>query len=225
MRAPRPHRTEPVSGPARLIGMLKVTLRKTMSAALLTASLATLSVACDGQHSAADAPHPSGSSGAPSATTSAPPATPSTSGPGSAPASTPASGPPSGTSAPGSPSGGTPRVVYFSTARVTAGSHQVLHSRADVDRFARTFAASAPKVAAGIESAGAKADFTHDALVGWTASTGCSMATAASLEISGNRLMLKVDHPKPPPECLTDNRVVAVFEVARDRVPAHPAFG
>jgi hypothetical protein len=207
--------------------MLTVTLRKTMSAALLTASLATLSVACDGQHSAADAPNPSGSSGAPSATTSAPPATPSTSGTDSAPASTPPSGPPSTTSAPGSPGGGTAtnRVVYFSTARVTAGSHQVLHSRAEVDRFARTFAASAPKVAAGIESAGAKADFTHDVLVGWTASTGCSVATAASLEISGNRLTLKVDHPKPPPECLTDNRVVAVFEVTRDRVPQHPSFG
>lgn len=207
--------------------MLTVTLRKTMSAALLTASLATLSVACGGHHSTADAPSPGGGSSAPTATTTAPPATPSTSGPGSAPASTPPSGAPSTTSAPGSPGGGsdTSRVVYFSTARVTAGSHQVLHSRADVDRFARTVAVSAPKVAAGIESAGAKADFTHDVLVGWTASTGCSIATAASLQISGNRLMLKVDHPKPAPECLTDNRVVAVFEVPRDRVPEHPAFG
>lgn len=207
------------------MAMLTVTFRRTVSATLLAASLTTLSVACGEEQSATGAP---------------PASSPSSAGsPGGAGADGRASGAPapsgttpSGTAPSGTaPSGatgttGTSRVVYFSSsARVVAGKHEVLHDRGDVERFAASVAARDPKTAAAVTASADRTDFSSRVLVGWTASTGCSAATSAALRISGNTLTPTADQPIPPPECLTDFRVTAVFEVLRTRMPEHPVFG
>jgi hypothetical protein len=118
------------------------------------------------------------------------------------------------------------RVVYFSaTPRGRADGHQVLHDQAEVVRYAAAFSAQDPQAQAQIVAAGRSTDFTRQVLVGWTATTGCSMATAAALAVSGDRLELRVSQPEPPPECFVAYRVSVVFQVARERMPARPVFG
>jgi hypothetical protein len=117
------------------------------------------------------------------------------------------------------------RVAYFSSsARVTAGVHEVLHDQDDVARFAGKVAANDPKVKDAIVAGARPTDFSRRVLVGWTATTGCSAATAATLTVSGKRLTVQVSQPKPPPECLVAFRMTAVFEVPKERVPAQPVF-
>jgi hypothetical protein len=117
------------------------------------------------------------------------------------------------------------RVAYFSSSvRVVAGVREVMHGQADVARFAGKAAANDPEVRDGIVAGARTTDFSRRVLVGWTATTGCSAATAAMLTVSGNRLSVQVSQPKPPPECLVDFRVTAVFEVPKEHVPAQPVF-
>jgi hypothetical protein len=117
------------------------------------------------------------------------------------------------------------RVTYFSSsARATAGVHEVLHSRAEVEQFAGKIAANDPKAKDGIVAGAQATDFSQRVLVGWTATTGCSAATEAMLTVSGDRLKLQVSQPRPPPECLAAFRVAVVFEVPKERVPAQPVF-
>ncbi|SHK95702.1 hypothetical protein SAMN05216499_102175 [Actinacidiphila paucisporea] len=126
------------------------------------------------------------------------------------------------------PSGGAAvdRVVFFSAApKGPTDGHQVLHDRAEVERYAAAFGPGDPQARARIVAAGSGTDFGRQVLVGWTATTGCSAATAAALEVSGSRLELRVSQPEPPPECLRAFRVSVVFQVARERIPAQPVFG
>jgi hypothetical protein len=117
------------------------------------------------------------------------------------------------------------RVAYFSSsARTAAGAREVLHDRAEVRRFAGKVAADDPEAANAIVSGARGTDFSRRVLVGWTATTGCSAATAATLTVSGNRLQVRVSQPKPPPECVAAFRATAVFEVPRERIPARPDF-
>ncbi|MBD0735007.1 hypothetical protein BGM09_02240 [Streptomyces sp. CBMA29] len=116
--------------------------------------------------------------------------------------------------------------MYFSSSvRAVAGTHEVLHDRGELDRFATTVAHSDGRTAAEISAGGAATDFGRYVLVGWTESTGCSAATSATLGVAGDSLKLRVEQPTPTAECLTDFRVTVVFEVPKDRIPARPAFG
>ena len=145
------------------------------------------------------------------------------------PAVTKADAPPS--SAPVSPStsgptGAADRVAYFSTtARTTAGVHQVLQDKGELQRFAGKIAAADPGAAADIVAGGQDTDFSRRVLVGWTRTSGCSAATAARLTVSGSRLEMRVSQPKPPPECLAAFRMTVVFDVPKERIPARPEFG
>jgi hypothetical protein len=125
---------------------------------------------------------------------------------------------------PSSPSSA-PRTVFLSSsARAVPRAHEVLRDRAQVERFAGRFDARDASAAEGIRAAGRAADFSRSVLVGWTATTGCGAATSARLEVAGERLALRVVTPSAAPECFAAYRVTAVFEVARERVPAEPVF-
>lgn len=118
------------------------------------------------------------------------------------------------------------RLAYFSSSvRTTAGVREVLRDPADVKRFADKVAADDPGTAEGIVAAGRGTDFSQRVMVGWTATTGCSAATTATLTVSGHRLQVRVSQPEPPPECLVAFRMTAVFDVPRERIPAQPELG
>ncbi|WP_405581801.1 hypothetical protein [Streptomyces sp. NBC_01190] len=118
------------------------------------------------------------------------------------------------------------RVVYFSSSAPTAvGAHELLHDQGELSRFAQRVAARSPRTSEEIVAAGKATDFSRSALVGWTAGTGCSAATSASLVVSGSRLSLRVVQPDPPQECVRAFGMTAVFEVPKEKVPPHPAFG
>lgn len=177
--------------------MLLVNLRKAISVVALTTSLTTLSVACGPQGSASDA----------------------------RPSDRPGTGSPAATRLSGG-HGVESRVVYFGTGTRRAPLiHVVLDNERDAARFPGWFAGPDPAAARAIAARTAGTDFSRNVLVGWVRSTGCSQATRTALFVSGSRLLLGVDQPKPTPECLTDFRVVSVFEVPRDRMPRHPVFG
>lgn len=179
--------------------VLTTTVRRTVPAMALAASLAVLGAGCGGR---------SGSGGAHPVPDSAP---------GTATASH-GSGAGGGTDA--------DRVVFFSAApKDPADRHQVLHDTGEVARYAAAFAERDPQAQARIVAAGRATDFTRQVLVGWTAATGCSAATTAALAVSGDRLDLHVSQPTPPPECLAAFHVSVVFQVARERIPAQPVFG
>ncbi|NUS13653.1 MAG: hypothetical protein HOY69_19990 [Streptomyces sp.] len=117
------------------------------------------------------------------------------------------------------------KVVYFDAApRGWGGGKKVLGDRAAAERYAAAFAEDDPQAGARIASVVRGTDFTRQVLVGWTAATGCSTATAAALHVSGNRLELHVSQPKPPPECVRSYLVSVLFQVPRERMPAHPEF-
>ncbi|MFG1805990.1 hypothetical protein [Streptomyces sp. NPDC049040] len=219
-RPPRRPRTEPVRPVARPIGMvLKTAVRRAVSGMALAAALALPATACGGGSG------PGGVDAVPGSTLTSVPASASLPAPPATSASAAPSATPSGSPAAG---GGTAadRVVYFSAApRGPADGHQVLHDRAEVDRYAAAFAAQDPQAEARIVAAGRSTDFTRRLLVGWTTTTGCSAATGAALAVSGNRLELRVSQPEPPPECLVAFRMSVVFQVARERIPAQPVFG
>lgn len=204
--------------------MLLVNLRKAISVVALTTSLTTLSVACGPQGGASDARSSDRpGTGSPTATRLSPPSAgaPSTT-PGES-SGVPAS--PARTIGPGA-HGVESRVVYFGTGtRPTPLIHVVLGDERDAARFPGWFAGSDPAAARAIAARTAGTDFSRNVLVGWARSTGCSQATRTVLFVSGSRLLLGVDQPKPTPECLTDFRVVSVFEVPRGRMPRHPVFG
>ncbi|WUH93432.1 hypothetical protein OG900_27190 [Streptomyces sp. NBC_00433] len=199
-RPPSGGAAEPVGPGDRPIGMaLTMTVRRVVPVALLAVSLAVLGAGC-GERSGSG-----WSDGAPG------------SSPGPASASRTAE-----------PGGGAEadRVVFFSAApKGPTDGHQVLHDRAEVERYAAAFGAQDPQARTRIVAAGRTTDFGRQVLVGWTATTGCSAATAAALSVSGNRLELRVSQPEPPPECLVAFRVSVVFQVARERIPAQPVFG
>jgi hypothetical protein len=148
--------------------------------------------------------------------------------PGGGPAHQPVDRPPVSTLDKPSSSGGkaaSARVVYFSsTAPTTAGVHQVLRDHAELGRFAGQVAARDPKTAAGITATGTETDFSRDVLVGWTTTTGCSAATTAALDVSGDRLSLRISRPDPPQECLRAFQLTVVFKVPKEGVPARPVF-
>lgn len=194
--------------------MLTVTLRRTFSAMVLAALLTTFAAACGDDKATGGGPDPHPTDDAPSS--------PSV-------VADPPGSPAAGSSAPGSPAPGNgpvaTRVVYFSSMVRGAAWHEVLHNRGELAGFAKRFAANDPKAAAAIASSGAATDFSRQVLVGWTEVTGCSAATAAMLTVSGDRVSLHVDQPKPPPECFAADQVTVVFEVPKERIPARPVFG
>ncbi|WNI15618.1 hypothetical protein [Actinacidiphila sp. ITFR-21] len=171
-------------------------MRKVLLAVLLAASLTALAVGCGEQSRAGDVPDDR---------------------------------PAASTSPSSSPSGGTTiasRVVYFSSsAPSTFGAHAVVHNLDELSRYAQQATAGHLETAAEITAAGKGTDFSQNVLVGWTATTGCSAATAAALEASGDRLSLRVSQPEPPPECLRAFWVTVVFEVPKERMPQQPVFG
>jgi hypothetical protein len=118
------------------------------------------------------------------------------------------------------------RVAYFSVAGpVATAVHEVLRDQAALERFARQAAAGDPATQQAITASGAATDYARDALVGWTATTGCSAAASARLDVTGDRLHLRISRPKAPPECLAPFHVTVVFEVPGKQLPAHPVFG
>ncbi|MFI1095269.1 hypothetical protein [Streptomyces sp. NPDC020917] len=206
--------------------MAKVTGRRVVAAAVLAVSAGMAVAACGQEGTADDAP--------PSAPVRTLPGSHSPAGdPGSG--SSPASAPASASvpaSAPASPSTGTTgqagaasRVVYFSVSdRVPGAVHEVERDRAGLDAFVRRVSAQDAGAARAIEAGARATDFSRAVLVAWTQVTGCSAATSAALEVSGDRLELRVDQPAPPPECFAPQRVTVVFEVPKDRMPGRPVF-
>lgn len=192
-------RTEPVRADSRPTGMgLTTAARKAAAGTALAAALGVLGAGCGGQSA--------------------------TDGPDGVPGSEPGAKTASRTAGTGG-GAAADRVVYFSAApQGPANAHQVLHDRAETDRYAAQFAARDPKAQQQIAAAGRATDFTRQVLVGWTGTTGCSAATSAALTVSGDRLGLQVSQPKPPPECVTAFRVSVVFQVAKERIPAQPVF-
>jgi hypothetical protein len=148
---------------------------------------------------------------------------------GGGPRYDPVNGTPPSTRVEQSPSDGqvlASRVAYFSSSAVTAaGVHEVLRDAGELGGFAQRVASRDPKAAAELTAGGKATDFSREVLVGWTATTGCSAATAATLDMSGERLSLRVSQPDPPPECLRAFSVTVVFAVPKDRIPARPVFG
>ncbi|MEU6849521.1 hypothetical protein ABZ901_06250 [Actinacidiphila alni] len=196
--------------------MLTVNPRKASPVVVLAVVLVLGGVAC-GSGSADDGPRRDRTDGAPPSvsgtTTSAPTPTSTTEAPPTGGAATPVTG------------SVAERVVYFSTSvRAPRETHEVLHDRGEVQDFAETVATSDAQAAAKIAASGAATDFARSVLVGWAVSTGCSAATSATLLAAGDTLRLHVVQPKPPPECFTDFRLTVVFEVPKERLPAHPAF-
>jgi len=121
--------------------------------------------------------------------------------------------------------GAASRVVYFSVSdRVPGAVHEVERDRAGLEAFVRRVSAQDAGAARAIEAGARATDFSRAVLVAWTQVTGCSAATSAALEVSGDRLGLRVDQPAPPPECFAPHRVTVVFEVPRERMPDRPVF-
>ncbi|MCW2873493.1 MAG: hypothetical protein JWL99_4813 [Streptomyces oryziradicis] len=190
---------EPLCRPARPIRMLLENLRKVVLVALLAASLTNLSAACGRQQPATGAPPSDSTGGGPS---------------------------PSGSRS-GSPAerGIEARQVYFDAGvRGAPLVHTVLDDERELARFPGWFAASEPEAARKIAQKAATTDFSRNVLVGWSAPTGCSAATDAALFATGSRLVLGLDQPEPPQECLVSNQVLVVFEVPKDRMPQSPRF-
>ncbi|MDX3074683.1 hypothetical protein [Streptomyces sp. MI02-7b] len=210
-------RREPFRAASRPTHVLLMSLRKAVSVTLLAASLTTLSAACGRQQSATGAP--------PSDSTGGGPASSGIVSPTSDP-KPPASPSPSVSVSPSTPRQGgiASRRVYFSSAVRAPALHTVLHDERDLSRFPGWFAASDPAVGAEIAKRAAATDFSRNVLVAWNRTTGCSAATDALLFRSGDRLVLGIDQPPPPRECFAAHQVVTVFEVPRDRMPAHPRF-
>ncbi|MET7764974.1 hypothetical protein [Streptomyces sp. NPDC005336] len=112
-------------------------------------------------------------------------------------------------------------VSFMSTAGSVPEVHTVLRSRGELTAFAGRFGKRGSEIAA---KAG-HVDFSRTALVGWSTLTGCAQWPSATLHRSGDRLTLvAARHPEPPPECFAPFHVIAVFEVARERLPSHPHF-
>ncbi|MFJ4983041.1 hypothetical protein ACIP9H_04510 [Streptomyces sp. NPDC088732] len=214
-------RREPFRAASRPTHVLLVSLRKAVSVTLLAASLTTLSAACGRQQSATGAPPSESAGGGPASSAVVTP----TSDP-KPPASTSTSASPSVPVAPSAPRQGgiASHRVYFSSSVRAPSLHTVLNDERDAGRFPGWFAASDPAVGAEIGKRAAATDFSRYVLVAWNRTTGCSAATDAQLFRSGDRLVLGLDQPPPPPECFAAHQVVTVFEVPRDRMPAHPRF-
>lgn len=99
----------------------------------------------------------------------------------------------------------------------------VLRTKGQLTGFARRFGGHA---GAMLAKAG-KNDFTRNALVGWSATTGCARWPSATLHRPGHgdRLTLvAAPHPTPPPECFAPFHIVVIFTVPKDRLPAQPRF-
>jgi len=166
--------------------------------------------------------------------------------PGShSPVSTSTSGS-SGPTSPSSPSGSSPstvapgstvapspsrtvgvatRVAYFSASDPVPGDlHEVVRSRAALQALVGRVAPHDAHAAAAITAGTRATDFSRSVLVAWAEVTGCSRATSAGLGVVGDRLVLLVSQPKPPPECFAAEWVTVVFEVPKERVPAKPVF-
>ncbi|MFC4036506.1 hypothetical protein ACFO3J_34465 [Streptomyces polygonati] len=117
-------------------------------------------------------------------------------------------------------------MVYFSSsARTVSGVHEVVRDPAELAGFVQRVAARDARAAAGITAGAKAADFSRDVLVGWTATTGCSAAGTATLDVSGERLLLRVSRPAAPPECLRPFSVTVVFAVPKEGMPDRPVFG
>ncbi|MFI0778359.1 hypothetical protein [Streptomyces sp. NPDC021212] len=124
--------------------------------------------------------------------------------------------------------GGTGRIdtglaYVASTAGAVPEAHAVLRTEGRLAAFARRFGKRAPAILA---KAG-KNDFGRNALVGWSATTGCSKWPSATLHRpgGGDRLTLvAAAHPSPPRECFAPFHIVAVFTVPKDRLPVRPRF-
>jgi hypothetical protein len=202
--------------------VLTTAVRGGIPATVLAAVVAVLGAGCGGQSAAGEQKGTPGSAPGSATMSGSPTASGSATVDGSAPSSVTVT-----TAAPG-PGGGTAadRVVFFSAApKGPANGHQVLHDRAETERYAAAFATRDPQARTRIVAAGRATDFARQVLVGWTAPTGCSAATAAALTVTGDRLDLQVSQPEPPAECVAPFRVSVVFQVARERIPAQPVFG
>jgi hypothetical protein len=116
------------------------------------------------------------------------------------------------------------RIVYFSVSD-TANLKEVVRSRAALRTLVDRVAARDARAAAAISAGTRATDFSRSVLVAWSEPTGCSRATSAALEVSGDRLVLRVSQPQPLPECFASDRLTVVFEVPKERVPARPVFG
>ncbi|MFF7653807.1 hypothetical protein ACFZCY_28925 [Streptomyces sp. NPDC007983] len=124
--------------------------------------------------------------------------------------------------------GGTGRVdtglaYVTSTTGAVPEAHAVLRNEGQLAAFARRFG----KRGEAILAEAGKNDFGRNALVGWSATTGCAKWPSATLHRpgGGDRLTLvAAAHPTPPPECFAPFHIVAVFTVPKDRLPARPRF-
>jgi len=216
---------------------MAMTGRRVVAAAVLAVSAGMAVVACGQEGTADDAPSsvpvrtlpgshsPAGDPGSPGSGSSpaSAPSSASTSAPASAQSSASASASAS-TGADGQ-AGAASRVVYFSVSdRVPGAVHEVERDRAGLEAFVRRVSAQDARAARAIEAGARATDFSRAVLVAWTQVTGCSAATSAALEVSGDRLGLRVDQPAPPPECFAPHRVTVVFEVPRERMPDRPVF-
>ncbi|MDX3229857.1 hypothetical protein [Streptomyces sp. ME19-01-6] len=172
-----------------------MSLRRAVSAALLAASLTTLSAACGQQHAAVGLPTGNRADGG---TPSSPPGTPYRQG--------------------RVDSG----LVYFASAPGAVRQvRAVLRGPEGVDAFARQFGKRSGEIIDKAEGT----DFTRTTLVGWSTTTGCAQWSSATLHRAGDTLKLIAGpHPEPPPECFAPFHVIAVFEVPKDRLPERPRF-
>ncbi|MBY8880824.1 hypothetical protein [Actinacidiphila acidipaludis] len=116
-------------------------------------------------------------------------------------------------------------MAYFSASDAAPGDlREVVRSRAALQTLVGRVAARDGRAAAAITAGTRTTDFSRSVLVAWVQVTGCSRATSAGLGVVGDRLVLLVNQPKPLPECFAADRVTVVFEVPKERVPAHPVF-
>ncbi|WP_329132178.1 hypothetical protein OG552_12275 [Streptomyces sp. NBC_01476] len=182
------------------MGMLTVDLRRVLAAALLTASVTMFAAGCGEKGEAGGGPRKDRVDG------------------GTVPS---VRVEPSGSDGKTAPF----RVVYFSSSEPAAPeAHEVLHDAGELGRFAAKVAPQ-DRQAAEITAGGKDTDFSRDVLVGWTASTGCSAATAAVLHIADDRLSVRVSQPEPPRECLRAFVATVLFAVPKESMPANPVFG
>ncbi|MES4906343.1 MULTISPECIES: hypothetical protein [unclassified Streptomyces] len=172
-----------------------MSLRRAVSAALLAASLTTLSTACGQQPAAVGVPPNHRADGG---TPSSPPGTPYRQG-----------------------RVDTGLAYFTSGPGAVRQVRAVLRGRDELSAFARLYRGRAQEI---IDRAG-DTDFTRTTLVGWSASTGCAQWPSATLHRAGDTLKpVAGPHPEPPPECFAPFHVIAVFEVPRDRLPERPRF-
>lgn len=124
--------------------------------------------------------------------------------------------------------GGTGRIdtglaYVASTTGAVPETHAVLRTKGQLTAFARRFG----KQAEAILAKAGKNDYGRNALVGWSATTGCATWPSATLHRPGrgDRLTLvAAAHPTPPPECFAPFHIIAIFTVPKDRLPARPRF-